>query len=663
MSSPDRLRNFAAEPFSNVELVSFDVFGTLVQRCVPDRGRFYECVERMALRRGIVVEEKISTIRELSEEEAIKRFGSEGLTIERIYEVFAEKTNESVAASVREIEEQAEIDLCFPVTEMVTFFESCCAKFKTVLISDMYMHKEVIEKILSRCGVHGYKWLYVSSDCGCNKSSGALFHFVGSREEIPLKRIVHIGDTYSADYRIPRSLGAQALLVRGGETLRFPLLSRVVEKLGIGRRGARPFTFNSWEKCPEKIAAKEAGFGVLGPLLYALSLWFHEQKELEDLDALLFLSRDGYIMRQAYEIVFPGEENAYVYGSRKAMVVPTLWMNPTYEDIVRTLGFAGVTTISEFVKRVGLSLKDVGTELSSCGIAQDDVFDLSCPPDRFMRFFALIQESIISNSKREFETYVAYLKTFMREGRRYGLVDIGWRGNMQRGMCRVLERAGVLSSDIVGLYVGMYPTFNWSSKYEMRAFLFDGGVSQCYLDREQCYNNLFESLFFAPHGTVEGFEMRADGMPIPVLGDYEYDEYSHSFFLEVQEEAIKYVRLAAERNLGEYLKFNREFILRLVDSFGIRPTRNEAIAFGNCVTDYQGTPEYLAKAQKFRHYFAKPLDFIEDIKHCWWKPGFLTRVFGDRLPVGELFYRAKLHAKGPGFDAWGKILSEKPSPQ
>ena len=72
------------------------------------------------------------------------------------------------------------------------------------------------------------------------------------------------------------------------------------------------------------------GFSVLGPILYDFSLWLGEKTK--NMDTLLFLSRDGYIMKKAYEKL-KNKVSSYVYVSRLSLTTATIWMHPEFEDI------------------------------------------------------------------------------------------------------------------------------------------------------------------------------------------------------------------------------------------------------------------------------------------------------------------------------------------
>lgn len=83
---------------------------------------------------------------------------------------------------------------------MVKAFNYAISQKKEVyIISDMYLPKSVIEKILIKCGITGQKEIYVSCECGMNKISGKLFQYVIYKNKLQPHQMLHIGDSVKAD--------------------------------------------------------------------------------------------------------------------------------------------------------------------------------------------------------------------------------------------------------------------------------------------------------------------------------------------------------------------------------------------------------------------------------------------------------------------------------
>ena len=76
-----------------------------------------------------------------------------------------------------------------------------CEKEKHILIiSDMYLPSEVIQKMLKACNILDYEKIYVSNEYGVNKISGILFKKVIQDKKINAYEMIHIGDSIKADF-------------------------------------------------------------------------------------------------------------------------------------------------------------------------------------------------------------------------------------------------------------------------------------------------------------------------------------------------------------------------------------------------------------------------------------------------------------------------------
>ncbi len=84
-----------------------------------------------------------------------------------------------------------------------------------IAVSDMYLSSSNLDYLLARIvGRSPIQRIYVSSDFGKTKRSGALFPHVWALENIPPARIVHCGDDEQADFVMARAAGCRAVLLR-----------------------------------------------------------------------------------------------------------------------------------------------------------------------------------------------------------------------------------------------------------------------------------------------------------------------------------------------------------------------------------------------------------------------------------------------------------------
>ena len=90
-------------------------------------------------------------------------------------------------------------------------------------------------------------------------------------------------------------------------------------------------------------------------ILVGFSKWLKTEFDRRKITKIFFLSRDGLIMKRAFETIFGKQKNVgYMYGSRRAYIVPTLWMCATMEEMVSSMFFPRIGSVSVFIKKMGL---------------------------------------------------------------------------------------------------------------------------------------------------------------------------------------------------------------------------------------------------------------------------------------------------------------------
>lgn len=178
------------EWLAQYDLISFDVFDTLVLRAFDDPKMIFhlwglENCQQYAydVRSAISKDLRAKTGREINLTEIYQE-------MEWHFGVPAEKGMEQ--------EIQLELRYCMPNPYMKQVYDSLTQMGKRIIIvSDMYLPKEAITRILDKCGYKGYEALYVSSDCGYTKGSGTMWTYLNSLYG-DIRR-VHVGDSPNGD--------------------------------------------------------------------------------------------------------------------------------------------------------------------------------------------------------------------------------------------------------------------------------------------------------------------------------------------------------------------------------------------------------------------------------------------------------------------------------
>ncbi len=192
----------------NVDVISFDIFDTIIKRKTGDPQSIFRVMEKQLGVRGFAE----SRIR--AEKEARRKTDKQEVSLKEIYSQLQNKTGLDTK-ELEQLEIETELNSCIPVERTVSLFDELVRKGKTViLISDMYMSRNVIENMLNKCGISGYSKLYISSERGVNKKTGDLFDHVLKDMDLDKKKLLHIGDNPIGDYLVPIKKGIMAFLIR-----------------------------------------------------------------------------------------------------------------------------------------------------------------------------------------------------------------------------------------------------------------------------------------------------------------------------------------------------------------------------------------------------------------------------------------------------------------
>ena len=324
------------EEFKNRKVVSFDVFDTLVIRPFVKAEEVFAYLETECGISGF------SAARKKAEADARKHLNKE-VNIDEIYDHIEEKFK-----GIKEKEIQSEIMFCHRNPLIAPLYEKAKESGKRIIaVSDMYLPKEIVEKILSASG-YEMDEIYVSCDHDKTKGSGKLFAFVSEQEGIGPEEMIHFGDNYISDYSEARNSGISAYLT---PKIVDQMLSRDENKsyLSFYRKNDGLSASILLAGISEYLAKNEEdafftkiGYTLGGPLtLSYLSFVCAKAKEM-GIEKLLFVSRDGFCLKEIYENYFYEEYKIpfdYAYLSRAAIYSGAL-DNRLTEDLKKILSIA-----------------------------------------------------------------------------------------------------------------------------------------------------------------------------------------------------------------------------------------------------------------------------------------------------------------------------------
>ena len=205
---------------------------------------------------------------------------------------------------------------------------------KIIIVSDMYLPKEVIEKIFIKNNYANYYKLYLSSDLMLTKASGNLYKYIINDLNVKPSTIMHLGDNYHSDFENPRLYGIDAFFIEKiidiflKKNIRAEkLLHENENNIGVSiMLGLSAFScFNKNDKNKENNYWRNFGFIYGGPAVFSYMNWLKKQIIKENIKEVLFVARDGYSLKKVFDIIKPEYiKTHYIYAPRIIYYLITL---------------------------------------------------------------------------------------------------------------------------------------------------------------------------------------------------------------------------------------------------------------------------------------------------------------------------------------------------
>ncbi|MBW9104861.1 HAD family hydrolase [Paraburkholderia phenoliruptrix] len=593
-----RLREIRAkEIWSGNGLVSFDVFDTLITRPVQRPSDMF-LLTGYRLQREFgprVAPGEWFSIRQSAETRARKTRVEREVTLNDIYAEIAASTDlpEEFLTAAQAMEVGLEKRLLRPIAGMVETFNRFSVLGRTAIISDTYFSQADLETMLNRCGVRVNRAkLFSSCEWGCAKRTGSLFSIAKGCTV----RHLHVGDGVFPDvFQVWRAGGRAAPFFNGSP-------SRLERELGKGAieppllRSALSGSARTARLRTRAISAHdqslaEISAGFMGPLLLAFVVWILKEARRRKIDKLFFLARDGQILLSIAKKIANSYglqiDLDYLHVSRQSLHLPAL------------LDIAG-SDLGHFGLEAGISLSDVFGKFD-LGVDHPAIVRLQKrlgigsphSPMNSPEMQQLIQQIqtdgevsdlINTTAASARQLLLEYLKQkgFFAEGN-IGVVDIGWRGNLQRSLAKVAcSIEANFDRRLSGLYFGLY--HRPENCGSLDDYLSESVAAPI---RPFIRGPIFEAICAADHGTTTGYRRAADGLVYPQLLTDDNPQ-ALAWGLKLQQDVINaYVDdvLAVLTEAGieildslEGLTHAAAIVTRLVIG---SPSRSEAIALGS----------------------------------------------------------------------------------
>ena len=459
------------ERFTNpqVKVIAFDIFDTLLSRPFLDPEITKEIVVRRADRR---MGELYLQYRVTAEANARQNAGRD-IGLDEIYTEFSQLSGLSPdeANILRQYEEQVERYSTAPRADAVELLKLAHQMGKRViLISDMFLPKLFIEKMLAEHGIVDWDAFYLSSEIGLRKDRGDLYRYVFEEEGITPEEMLMVGDNERADVQIPGDMGVPFLhVLRPLELARgIPRLNPIVEKaeqssdlndhmtLGLLlRHHFSPVFYRDFD--PASLyppTPHGVGYSVAGPLVLGFVHWLMEKAQADNVDKLYFLAREGQILKMVYDrwvsAVEQGPQSDYLVISRRSLTVPAITSREDIMKIAR-VNYAPNEVHYFLFERYGIELEndrwdevDAKTGWNSTRLIEVHNNQLT---EEIIQLLDAVHGDIIAQAAEERPAMVEYLHSMGLESGKCAVVDVGYSATIQDRLI------SFLGSSIHGYYM------------------------------------------------------------------------------------------------------------------------------------------------------------------------------------------------------------------
>ena len=378
------------------------------------------------------------------------------------------------------------------------------------------------------------------------------------------------------------------------------------------------------------------GYEAFGIILYGFSKWLIKNLKKENIKDVFFLSRDGYIMKKAFELLPESKEfkTNYLYVSRRSLRVPSIWFSEKRKK--ETIFPTKYISINDLIMSIGLNADNYQDVIQECGLQPEQIIKEDQVENKYevMKLLDEIWDDVLDNSIEEYNNLREYLVQFnMPEN--IAIVDIGWRGSMQFFLRKILEKMGK-GINIKGYYITL--STSHLKGMDMYGYLqdVDGYSKGCDLLRG--YVGLIEMMFLMSEGSVQRYK-KLNGKVIPILEDYEYansKEYADRV-MHIQQGAIDFIKGIECENSLKDMSFTSEAAFTYLNEVGNHPTMDDINRFGDFPFFNNGTVSLLVQTDNLTEYIKNPKKAKQDLYKSRWRIGFLRQLFKINLPYYTLF--------------------------
>lgn len=537
-----KVMDFHPKKRSFPTLYSFDIFDTLISRKVLDPiGVFYQVQEKIVDHGGFSLEfeRNYPSIRHYSEfslreyyHKTVEMRNSDHveITLDEIFEKMSAIYGISAdqAALLKQWELDAELENVIPLRKQIDLVKQLVSEGeKVILISDMYLPREQITKMLAAADPVLTKLpLFLSNEYGVLKNSGKLFLEVYKSFQpfYDFDKWIHYGDNPKADIRQPRQLN---ICTRKVEK---PEFNNIKEELTSHLQTSDAYLTAAMQArlCKQHYHAYDDFVISFVSLCFVPYIdWVLRDAQRRGYQTLYFISRDGHHLKRIADAMIRVRglpfKTKLIYASRRTWRIPS-FVHEVDDGFWGGYGnFVNITSKEKLFEAMDVTEEQFHELFPQINIDTVDFMDR----EMFQGLVDIFRDSqkyrsfLMEQARKERVLVSGYLKQEINPDEKFAFVEYFGRGYTQD--CLVNLWRDIIGSEDEKI-----------AFYYSRSVLPDTGGSIRYNFTNNNSKQFFIEAIFAnmPYKSIEHYQEQ-NGKIIPVFVPISYNKGLYDSMMEL----------------------------------------------------------------------------------------------------------------------------------
>lgn len=493
------------EEINQYDIISFDIFDTLITRKVYLPQDVFDIVNKHISNKFSF---KIDFVQLRNKASAM--LNDQNVLLDDIYSVIQQisNLNEKEIKCIKKLELLIEEKVIVPRADMIKLLNQAVELGKKVyLLSDMYLPKDYLMKILKKIGVQIEEDnIWISGEMKISKFDKKMWNLF-KEKIVKDSKALHIGDDYERDIINSREYGIDSYYIMSpSDILKNSSIGSIVPNicthyesctmgLIIAKLFNSPFCLNSKKGKVSFDDFKIFGYSIFGTVILSFFIWLLKQSEKDSFKRLFFFSRDGYFLVEDYKHLVNKMHSkkfadaSYLAISRRLISVASINNEKDFYEVAQ-LPYCG--SFKEYMKdRFDITVTDTYDK------NYNEVINTSNDIEKIKYWFKPYAKQLEYNIRREKENYLKYLNT-MNLKDRFAVIDLWYYGNTQYYLSKLLEKE----------LTGYYFTANITNENKC---CINNELIPCFQefsDKKAERSNLFKNILFiesvltAPYGMI-----------------------------------------------------------------------------------------------------------------------------------------------------------------